>query len=381
MPKTELLARGQGSVSRVKAQAVAIKGMLFSPLPPPVGGVASITAMLHRELGGNPEVLFLQPLRKTTSWTRVVRPLVNIVRLIRGTVRVQAGGRVVFFCSSRSSFWEKCVWAAFVLVLGRSAVMVMVAGDFPVAFAEAPRPARAAAHWLFRRRRLVVAAQSKSWAAVYRGIFREANMMEVGATVDAEFFLERKATAAPVVNILYVGWIVESKGVVDLLDALGSVKTALDARARLKLVGPLFGRDSFWRTEIDKRGLGSIVEVTGAVTTRTGIREYYQKADVFVFPSHFEGFPVALLEATAAGLACVATDVGGIADILDGGRAGLLIPPHAPCELAAALVSVVDDAALRARLGEAASRHTRRRFSREAFVNSYECVLGVRQPC
>lgn len=336
--------------------------------------------MLNRELAGNAEVLFVQPVPKTTSWKRVVRPFISIGRLVRGTLRVRPLGRVVFFCSSRASFWDKCVWASLVLLLGRSAVMVMVAGDFPDAFAHTPPLARVVAHWLFRRRRLVVAAQSASWAAVYRGIFPHTTVTQVGATVDPEFFQNRDTAVSQrrPLTVLFVGWIIEDKGISDVLDAVVSVAPSLRGRARIRLVGPLFGRDAFWQDEIDRRGIAPLVDLAGPVMNRVAILQEYHGADAFVFPSRFEGFPVALLEAAAAGLPCIATNVGGVTDILDDGRAGLIVPPRNPVALGAALDTLVGDGALRQRLGDAAARHTRSTFSREACLVSYERVLGTR---
>lgn len=354
--------------------------MLFAPLPPPVGGITSITAMLHRELGGNPDLLFQQPMPKTTSWKSVARPLINITRLLRGTLRVRPTGRVVFFCSSRASFWEKCVWAAFVLCLRRAVVMVMVSGNFPETFARSPGFARSAAHWLFRRKRLIVAAQSPSWAAKYRNIFPRTVVTHVGATVDPEFFLGRDEVESKddPLTVLFVGWIIEDKGICDLLDAVESMAPSLLGRARIRLVGPLFGRDAFWQGEIDRRSIATLVELVGAITSRAAILREYQRADAFVFPSHFEGFPVALLEAVAMGLPCVATDVGGVADMLDGGRAGVIVPPCSPKALAAALDTIVSDIGLRRSLGVAAARYARCAFSVSLCVSSYETVLGIR---
>lgn len=353
--------------------------MLFAPLPPPVGGITSITAMLYRELAGDQNVLFLQPVPKTGSWKRVLRPAISVARLLRGTVNVRRAGRVVFFCSSRASFWDKCVWASLVLSLGRTAVMVMVAGDFPETFAASPRAARGFAHWLFRRRGLIVAAQSASWAARYREIFPGAAVTQVGATVDAGFFTPRtiSSQAPDVITLLFVGWIIESKGISDLLDAIESLAKQSVEGLRVRLVGPVFGRDAFWQGEIDRRGIGAFVELGGSVTSRAEIAREYRQADVFVFPSHFEGFPVALLEAAAAGLPCVATEVGGVVDILDSGRAGMIVPLKDPVGLAAALDTVVHDAELRHRLGSAAAEYTRRTFSLHACVASYRAVLGL----
>lgn len=375
-----VLAGDSAREPTVRTARPKIRAMLFAPLPPPVGGITSITAMLHRELGATNEVVFLQPVAKTTTWKRVVRPFLSLARLIRGTLYVPAGGRVVFFCSSRASFWDKCVWASVVLLLRRTVVMVMVAGDFPEAFAAAPAIARVFAHWLLRRRGIIVAAQSASWMAIYRRIFPHTIVTEIGATVEREFFQDYDRSSPPqsVVTLLFVGWVIPDKGVFDLLDALELIGTWVDGRARVRIVGPTFGREEFWRAEIERRGIGGIVALVGAVTNRAEILREYHDADAFVFPSHYEGFPVAMLEATAAGLLCIASDVGGVADILDGGRTGMVVPPKCPEKLAAAIKRAVSDAALRESLGAAAAEHTRSAFSLESCVTSYERVLGLR---
>jgi glycosyltransferase involved in cell wall biosynthesis len=78
--------------------------------------------------------------------------------------------------------------------------------------------------------------------------------------------------------------------------------------------------------------------------------------DVFVLSSLHEGLPVALMEALALGLPVVATDVGGIPELIEPGREGLLVPPGRPGELATALVTVLTDAERRRQMTEAAAR-------------------------
>jgi glycosyltransferase involved in cell wall biosynthesis len=78
--------------------------------------------------------------------------------------------------------------------------------------------------------------------------------------------------------------------------------------------------------------------------------------DIFALSSHFEGLPVALMEALALGLPVVSTAVGGIPDAVTAGREGLLVPPRRPDELAAALLALVTDPDRRKRMGAAALR-------------------------
>jgi glycosyltransferase involved in cell wall biosynthesis len=82
--------------------------------------------------------------------------------------------------------------------------------------------------------------------------------------------------------------------------------------------------------------------------------------DVFCISSDYEGTPLALFEAMAAGKAIVSTAVDGCREVLEDGATGLLVPPRDPEALASALARVADDAALRTRLATMAREASRR---------------------
>jgi glycosyltransferase involved in cell wall biosynthesis len=99
-----------------------------------------------------------------------------------------------------------------------------------------------------------------------------------------------------------------------------------------------------------------------------------READVFVLPSRSEAFPNAILEAMAAGLPIVATAVGGIRELVEHERTGLLVPPDDPARLAAAICRVLDRPALAVTLGAAAREHTLARFDFDRMVAGFEHV-------
>ncbi len=99
-------------------------------------------------------------------------------------------------------------------------------------------------------------------------------------------------------------------------------------------------------------------------------------ADIFVLVSDFEAVPMAILEAMAVGLPVVATDVGGIPDLIGDGEAGVLVPPRDPSAIAASLVMLARDPALRASLGTAAAGLHRRNWTAEKMIEAYARVLG-----
>jgi glycosyltransferase involved in cell wall biosynthesis len=90
--------------------------------------------------------------------------------------------------------------------------------------------------------------------------------------------------------------------------------------------------------------------------------------DVFVLPSFAEGLPFAVLEAMAMERAVVASDVDGTQEAIEHQRSGLLVPPGDPERLAAALVRLLGDAALRERLGKAARQRVQVAFSQRSML-------------
>ena len=99
-------------------------------------------------------------------------------------------------------------------------------------------------------------------------------------------------------------------------------------------------------------GLGDRFALLGYRADATRVMAAF---DVFCLASHYEGLPVAMMEALVLGLPVVATDVGGIREIVSADREALLVPPGRPDELAAALTRVLRDDALRSRLAAGAA--------------------------
>ena len=103
-------------------------------------------------------------------------------------------------------------------------------------------------------------------------------------------------------------------------------------------------------------------------------RRFLGSFDVFVFPSRFEGFPLALLEAMLARSAIVATDVGSVAEAIVDGRTGLLVPPGDPAALARATNRLLADDDLRRRLGDDGRRLVLDRFTAAHMTRAFESL-------
>jgi glycosyltransferase involved in cell wall biosynthesis len=111
------------------------------------------------------------------------------------------------------------------------------------------------------------------------------------------------------------------------------------------------------------------------------VEQVYAALDAFVFPSEFEGLGTALQAAMAAGLACVSTKRGALAEVVENDRTALVVEPNGK-EFAAAMLRLMAEETLREKLGEAGRHNVERNFSAAAMVENtirvYEDVLQKR---
>jgi len=146
-----------------------------------------------------------------------------------------------------------------------------------------------------------------------------------------------------------------------LLDAARSVADRGGRRFKIALAG-----EGSLRAELEARvrvlGLEQVVHFLGF---RNDVRALLPQADAFVLPSHYEGLPLAVLEAMAAGVPVVVTRVGGNPGIVEDGRNGLMVPAGDVPALADAMARVAGDARLARALGEEARRRVAERHDIE----------------
>lgn len=152
--------------------------------------------------------------------------------------------------------------------------------------------------------------------------------------------------------VVYAGRLAPGKRLEHLVSVWPGVR-AVHRDAVLLVVGK--GDDEARLRAIARDGVRFVGEVDDVLP-------YLQAADVFALPSAAEGLSVALLEAMAAGLPCVATDVGGNPDVIDHGETGWLVPPETPSALFETLLMVLGDADSRARVAERARQRVIREY-------------------
>ncbi|WP_031254408.1 glycosyltransferase family 4 protein [Mesorhizobium sp. L48C026A00] len=167
------------------------------------------------------------------------------------------------------------------------------------------------------------------------------------------------------VHILFLGRIGDRKGVPQLLDALHRMKPVKQWRATIAGDGDV----EAVRARSAGLGLAECIAFPGWVGPNE-VASLIASADILALPSFAENLPVSVIEGMASGLAVVTTPVGAVEDIIVHKKTGLLVPPGDVAALTEALTELVDDTALRARLGSAAMAVHRERLELSSFAAS-----------
>jgi glycosyltransferase involved in cell wall biosynthesis len=184
-----------------------------------------------------------------------------------------------------------------------------------------------------------------------------------------------EGVASDTVIALFVGGDWERKGLDLAIHGLAQASSRLETPLVLWVVGG--GDESRFRTIIESRRLDSHVSFFGV---QRNPERFYKAADIFVLPTLYEAFSLAMLEASASGLPLIAPPVNGTNELIGDDEAGIVIERTAE-SVGRALTLLAEDPDLRARLG-AAGRHRASEYtwerSVEAMLATYKELLGDR---
>jgi colanic acid/amylovoran biosynthesis glycosyltransferase len=176
------------------------------------------------------------------------------------------------------------------------------------------------------------------------------------------------------VTITTVARLVEEKDVETAIRAIAELpSTALESDIRYRIVGDGPKRESL-ENLTRKLDLDDVVQFEGQVK-REKVIKFLSGTDIFLLTSVDEAFGLALLEAQAAEIPVVATNVGGIPEAVAAGDSAILVPPRSPDQTAEQLVKLYRQPALRSEMGEEGHRFVAENFDVDVLNDKFEALL------
>ncbi|MGS0685640.1 glycosyltransferase family 4 protein [Nakamurella sp. GG22] len=298
------------------------------------GGVASFVRMMRdTDFWDQWHVRHVATHRDGSIPKRIRTFLVALAVLVRELV-LRRPAIVHVHMSSNGSFFRKSivVWVSRLLRL--PVVIHVHGGGFHQFQADAPSLLRRYIRVTIESAAAVVALGA-NWQLRLQALAPKAEVVVIPNAVRPGSSIAQPAPGEPV-RVLFMGRVGEHKGTFELLDAW-AVALGAGMIAQLTIAGD--GEVDRARAQVAELSLGESVDILGWVPAQD-VHNLLQSSHVLVLPSHNEGQPMAILEAMGHGLCVVATDTGGIPDLVDN-QCGLLVPVGDTFALAAALARVV----------------------------------------
>jgi len=194
--------------------------------------------------------------------------------------------------------------------------------------------------------------------------------------------LEASANEPTKPVVLYSGRIELNKGSLELLRSVHQVARRFP-RVEYVIAGARHNSidDRALEGALGSNGARKHIRLLGHVPWRQ-LTDWYRRASVFVMPSYYETFGISVIEAMAFGLPVIATNVGGLPEVVQDGVTGILVPPKDPDALAEGIVRLLRDPELRRRLGNAGRDRVLSEFRLDRIVEQtlsvYESVCHSR---
>ncbi|MCG6940281.1 MAG: glycosyltransferase family 4 protein [Thiohalocapsa sp.] len=349
-----------------------LRVLMVGPLPPPVGGMASVVQNLVLALGPRVELAVLDNVKTTAAdrslWQGIAAQLRLLGRLAWRCVGWRPAVVHIHTCSW-FTFWRNGVDLALARLLGRRVVLHIHGAQFHRFLGGLSGP-RA---WLARRvlrgaHRVVVLGAG--WREVLSAWADPARIVVVPNGVPAG----QQVVPSPQgpFRVLCLANYEARKGQEDLLRAVAGLDSARPVRVELLGFEAEPGRRQRLLDLAAELGVAD-VDIPGPVIGDAKDARL-AAAHCFCLPSYDEGLPMSMLEAMAVGLPVVATRVGAIPEALADGREGLLFEPGDVAALTGHLAWLIDEPEAAAALGAAGHERLAQDFSLE---HSAELLLGV----
>lgn len=356
--------------------------VLFGPSLAALSGVSTHVRMLFAsDLTQDYDLLHFQvgsEGRRENALQKLMRFTLSPLHLALFLLRT--GAEVVHLNASLDpkGYWRDLVYSIVARLLGRHVVNQIHGGAMPQDFFQG----NTFLTWILRRFLVssdVVTVLSSAELTAYRAFDSRIKVHLVPNAIDPAGLADQKRSynIDKPLKLVYVGRLVRSKGLFEVIEALKELKRA-GREFRFSIAGQGQDQGEFMAAS-ERAGLGDSVRFLGSVLAAEK-RRLWLESDLFVFPSYMEGLPYSLLEAMAAGCVPITTPVAAIPDVMRDGEHGLFVPVKDARALAIAVAALDDDRERLARMAKAARRRVLERYTvarlAEDFRELYDGCLG-----
>ena len=337
--------------------------LMIGPSRSPYGGQASLVNTILLTMKNKFEYILLDV--EHNSKNLLERMLVTIgfgLQLFRLLIKNKGIRLLHIHTSAGRALFEKSLFVALGKMFGKKVILHIHGGRFKKLWNQAGTVKRIIIRQLLNMNDLIVVL-ADNWKNYYETEVKcKCRIAVIHNSVAIEKVSIRKKTED--ISFLYVGELRLEKGIVDLIEAFNIVSNLEIHRVCLKLVGE--NKNCEVVNKIIKSESNRItgIKILGPLYGRLKW-EQFAESDIFVFPSHSEDMPIAILEAMAFGLPVIASSVGSIPEMVVNGINGYLIEPKKTEELVNRMCELIKHPELRFEMGNASRKLSETKYSLE----------------
>ena len=335
------------------------------------GGIASVVnGYREHDFGGKCEVSYIESYRNGSKWQKLAKAMKGCLLFFREMI-VNKPDIVHIHSSFGPSFYRKMPFIYMACLRGVPVINHIHGAEFEAFYLEASASKKRRIRRVYGKCTMLIAL-SEEWKRNLELVVpaEKIAVIENYCKIPDLSWAEKKK------QILFLGEIGKRKGCYDIPEIYGRV---LKKGERIPLVMAGDGELSEIKRLFEDRDLLKDISFPGWVRGDDKDK-YLKESGIFLFPSYYEGMPVAVLEAMAYGMAIVTTRVGGIPHLLADGISGYLCEPGDIEALSERLLELSGDADKRRKMGEKARQKAIEDYSMESHMNKlidlYDRVKG-----
>lgn len=273
--------------------------------------------------------------------------------------------------ASKGSFWRKAIFIYLAKIFNKKVIYHIHGGGFKNFYKKHPYCVR---HTLNKCDLII--ALSENWMTFFKSIITNPENVEIIDNIIPKPIIINNKRVQEYCSFLFMGQINKAKGIYDILEVLRDNKAEYSGKLKCLLGG--IGEIEEVQKQIKKFELEDLVFCLGWVSGEKK-QMLLAQSDVYLLPSYFEGLPISILEAMSYKLPIIATNVGGIPEIVLNSQNGLLITPGDQQALKESIDKMLLSDLRRKEMGEISYQLSKKHFPNEIekrLILIYENLLN-----
>lgn len=337
------------------------------------GGVSSVESLItdSEEFNSKFQLEFHPTHRDYSKAGKLLFAIYSLLGFIK-KIALKDIDIIYIHMSFGASFFRKSIFALTCIICKKRYILHMHGSSFDSFYDNSSNLVKNYIRFILRRS-ISIIALTEEWKRFYGDIANNQNITVVYNSVNVPLTNQYDMNSK---IVLFLGRLGERKGIYDLIDIAPEVLRNLPD-ARFVWAGD--GDIEKVRGLVKEKGIHAQVEIPGWIDLSQK-QDYFRKTCIYVLPSYSEGLPMSVLEAMAHGIPVITTNVGGMAEVIDHSRNGIIIQPGDKESLKNWIIKIFNDKSFRKSMSEESFIRTQTNYNSRVFIKNIIKVINKSLP-